>query len=186
MPYAPVMTPPRATKQPGNRGLPPDKAKIVVDEMARLKRERFDDNGARLGKEIGLSGSAVSQLLSGKNKPSYDTAERVAGLLKTTVEALVGAPGRFVARELPAALEAVLSRSRAEGGRRGEWTELTVRQVAETFSYGGDALTEEQVIQLGDMYQGGSSMLGVSAPVAVGLSLEDEVAARKAARKGKR
>lgn len=66
----------------GRPELPPAQAARVVAGMRRLRDERYPSNAA-LGKALGMSGSAVGQILGvgAKNRPSLTTAARVADLL---------------------------------------------------------------------------------------------------------
>ena len=152
--------------------------------LRQIRKERYQDINARMAPDLGITAPAISQILTkGKNKPSYQTAARLAKLANVDLgELLSGTPraDRSVETELPPALQAVMSRPRSEGGRRGEWTELTVQQVAQAYAYGGAELTDERAIQLGDSYQNTTSIIGVRAPVAdIGAAIEAEIAKRK-------
>ena len=73
----------------GRPELRTDRAERVREALRALLRDRFDQNVTALAKAIRRSQSGVSQLLAGKNDPSYETAERVAGLLGLTVQELL-------------------------------------------------------------------------------------------------
>jgi transcriptional regulator with XRE-family HTH domain len=179
-----------ASKKPGKPGLPDDAAARVLALLrSTLEAKPYDGNKTRLAADLGMSPSAVSQLIQQHgNKPSYETAQRLAELRGVDLPQLLGggATDRTVEAELPDALREVIARPRSEGGRRGEWSELTVRQVAQLYAYGGAELTQERAIHAGDVYQSTQTMSGVRAPVAnVGASLEDEIAKRKKTRQPK-
>ena len=58
----------------GKSSMPEENAKHVRAMLNRLLKTRFDGNMSALGKAIGTTGQAVSQILSGDNKPGWETA----------------------------------------------------------------------------------------------------------------
>jgi transcriptional regulator with XRE-family HTH domain len=85
----------------GRPSLEPEQAQRVLDALNELLRGKFGGNASALGRELTMSQSAVSQLVSGKNAPSFSTAERVAKVLgKSVLELLEGAPRPEVDRDL--------------------------------------------------------------------------------------
>lgn len=77
-----------ATKRLGKPSISPSEAKRVREAIERLlATERYRGNKTKLGKDIGISQPAVTQLLSGTNKASIDTAKHVARLEKVPLTA---------------------------------------------------------------------------------------------------
>jgi transcriptional regulator with XRE-family HTH domain len=64
-----------------------DRSDKVRHVMRELLRTRFD-TVTQLAEALGRSQSSISQILSGRNTPSYETAERVAALNGHSVEEL--------------------------------------------------------------------------------------------------
>ena len=102
---------------PGHPTLRPERAERVKEALWRLYRERFKENGTALATALHRSQPSVSQLLSGKNASSYETAERVAELLGISVAELFGEEPSSVPGDsrpnLAEALEYARDRSRA-------------------------------------------------------------------------
>ncbi len=98
-------------------------------DALRLYRERFKENGTALAAALKRSQPSVSQLLSGRNAPSYETAERVAELLGISVAELFGEEPASGPGDLrPNLLEAIeYARSR---GRTSPETISAVRAAA--------------------------------------------------------
>jgi transcriptional regulator with XRE-family HTH domain len=105
----------------GRPELRPDRAERVREALRGLLRDRFDENVTALAKALRRSQSGVSQILAGKNDPSFETAERVARLLGVTVQELleegtgVGARSALLSSRpnLREALDWVTSRGKA-------------------------------------------------------------------------
>ncbi|NUP13807.1 MAG: helix-turn-helix transcriptional regulator [Polyangiaceae bacterium] len=177
-----------AKKKAGNPGLSEEAAARVMALFLKTLREDYGNSRAAMARALRRSPSAISQLADEHgNRPSLETAERLAKLKGVSLASLIdGAPSpeTQVERALPQVLREIMSRPRADGGRLGEWTELTVETVAKTFAYGGAELTQEKALQLGDSYQATAAMAGVKAPVARGLV--DDYVAEIAKRKGKK
>jgi len=74
----------------GRPSLRPDQVQRVRSALRQLYRDRYGENATAMAAALGRSQSAVSQLLSGKNAPSYETAERVAALKGVHVAELLG------------------------------------------------------------------------------------------------
>lgn len=74
--YNPVMREKRSAGRPGLS----DDASVRVRALLREGLEKFKTKSA-LAEALGLTAPAISQILSGKNNPSADTAERIAKLL---------------------------------------------------------------------------------------------------------
>ncbi len=89
----------------------PDLEENVHKALRLLLIEKFSGNTTSLAKALRRSQSAMSQLLAGKNAPSYETAERVAVLMGQTVAQLFGQEGGAaeggVLANLPNLVEAV-------------------------------------------------------------------------------
>lgn len=83
----------------GRPGLPPEQADRVLDALRKLLQERFGQNVTALAQVLGRSQSAISQILAGRNKPSYETAQRTAEYLGIPVSDLLvpGARGDALA-----------------------------------------------------------------------------------------
>lgn len=87
--------------KPGRPSLPSDAVERVRAAMKRLRDERYEGNVTKLGKALGISQSAVSQLLADvpKNRPSFATTDAVARLLGVSVHELLSGPAEAVVVE---------------------------------------------------------------------------------------
>lgn len=70
-------------------GLEPEQAERVLVAIRRLLAERYEDNQTKLGEDLRREQASVSQWISGKNKPGFATAVRVAKLLGITPAQLI-------------------------------------------------------------------------------------------------
>jgi transcriptional regulator with XRE-family HTH domain len=68
-------------RKPGRPGITDEQADRVRDLLQRLTRERFENNASAFARALGLSSSAISQMISRKNRPSYDTVLLLAKYL---------------------------------------------------------------------------------------------------------
>jgi transcriptional regulator with XRE-family HTH domain len=68
-------------RKPGRPGITDEQAERVRDVLRWVKKERYADNASALSLGLGMTSSAVSQMLSRKNRPSYDTVLLLARLL---------------------------------------------------------------------------------------------------------
>jgi transcriptional regulator with XRE-family HTH domain len=69
--------------------LSPQQVRRVVD-LLRVLHEQCNCNATELARRLKLSQTAVSELLAGKNKPSFRTTERIAALAGVQVWSLLG------------------------------------------------------------------------------------------------
>lgn len=89
----PPMEEGRTVANVGRPSLRKDQADRVIAAMRELLRQRFDGNKTALASALGRSQPTVSNLLhpsGAKDRPSYETAERVARLLGMPVSDLLG------------------------------------------------------------------------------------------------
>ena len=119
------------TRRTGRPGLSDEHAERVRSVLRHVRNERFDGNSSALGKALGMTQSAISQILSGKNGPSYSTVEALAELLGTDAAAVLSGAaaglatestdGRRPRRERPARSARAVPRPLPghEQGRRG-------------------------------------------------------------------
>lgn len=78
-----------------------DQAKRVRQAMIDLHRERYGGNASAMSREFGISQASISQILSGRNAPSFSTATRLAEMTDVAIWALLGMdPGAPVAPDL--------------------------------------------------------------------------------------
>lgn len=68
------------TRAAGKPSLSPTESERVRNAMERLLKERFDGNRTELGRKLSRSQPAITQLLTGTNAASLETARRVAKL----------------------------------------------------------------------------------------------------------
>jgi hypothetical protein len=68
------------TRAPGKPSLSPTESDRVRKAMERLLKDRFDGNRTELGRKLSRSQPAITQLITGTNDPSLETARRVAKL----------------------------------------------------------------------------------------------------------
>lgn len=78
-------------KRPGRPGLAPGQARRVRAAIRTLLRDVYKGNQTKLADALGLTPPTISQILSEKNNPSFDTASRVARETGQDVGALLGA-----------------------------------------------------------------------------------------------
>lgn len=72
----------------GAPGLDTKQARNVL-QVIRALYDECNHNATELGRRLGISQTAVSELVHGRNKPSFSTAERVARLTGTPVWSLL-------------------------------------------------------------------------------------------------
>lgn len=77
-------------RRPGRPSLPADEAARVKDALKRLRDESYGGNATKLGEALGMSQSGVSQIINGKNTPSFETAKELAKAIGVDVWALLG------------------------------------------------------------------------------------------------
>jgi transcriptional regulator with XRE-family HTH domain len=90
-------------------------ARRFVDRLRGALNDKFDGNQTALAKSLGVSQSAVSQLLSGKNSPSTDTARALGKLMGFDYRSLLDEPSVGVSKA-PVFVEKLRP--------RGEWQGL--------------------------------------------------------------
>lgn len=69
-------------RKPGRPGITDEQANAVRGLLRQARDARYRGNATQLSLALGLTASAVSQMLSGKNRPSYDTVLLLAGFLQ--------------------------------------------------------------------------------------------------------
>jgi transcriptional regulator with XRE-family HTH domain len=70
-----------ATRRAGKQSFSEDRAANVLGAIEWLLTTHYGSNKAELGRAMDITGQAITQLTSGKNRPSFETAELVAQLL---------------------------------------------------------------------------------------------------------
>lgn len=118
----------------GCPGLAPEQARRVLDALQNLLTFRYGGNASALARDLDISQSAVSQLVSGKNAPSFATAERVAFLVDKPVTALLAEAGAGAGVDERgaerAAVVAFIRGVAAESAHREEFLKLARRIAA--------------------------------------------------------
>jgi transcriptional regulator with XRE-family HTH domain len=79
----------RTVREMGPPTLSQQQVKRIVDTMQTLY-EQCGHNATELARRLKISQAAVSEILAGKNRPSFKTAERVAQLAGVQIWTLVG------------------------------------------------------------------------------------------------
>jgi transcriptional regulator with XRE-family HTH domain len=93
----------------GRPTLDPVRAERVRQVLLRLCRERFRENVTALAAALGRSQPAISHLLTGVNAPSYETVERIGGLVGMTATELLDKDDAVSLRDHPHLEEAITS-----------------------------------------------------------------------------
>jgi len=70
-----------STRRPGRPSMPDDETSNVHRLLKRVLKELYEDNGSKLGEALGVTGSAISQQKSGRNRPSFELIRALAAVL---------------------------------------------------------------------------------------------------------
>lgn len=111
-----------ATRKAGKPGLPDDQAEHVLRLLRKVLHERFGDRRVDLASALGISGPAVSLLAKAQgNKPSYETAKALAGLVGASVEDVLEGRVDHLANHPPPAAQAANTQSEIKSTRTIEY-----------------------------------------------------------------
>jgi transcriptional regulator with XRE-family HTH domain len=113
-------------RKPGRPGLTDEQADRVRDVLRKVLVERYEENASAFARDLALSSSAISQMLSKKNRPSYDTVLRLAAHLSADPSEILAG---HVAPQVPDAYPARASALRRLAGMLPPEVETRLRAL---------------------------------------------------------
>lgn len=117
---------PRYSPRVSKRGLSDAQIERVRSAMRAHRDARCGGNATKLATALGISQSAVSQILSGQTRPAYGTAAALAADMEVPVESILSTPrerAAEIARDggLPASAIAAAMAEEDDGTRSVLW-----------------------------------------------------------------